>query len=167
MVIGTIDLTGLSYFMPVLGFLLVFTIIFALLSKTKLLGENNFIHILLSLVIGVIFVISTSAVKYTETVTAWFAIFIVSLVFILLTIAFVHGNLEDFFKNNAWVGWVILIVLILMFLVAAIRVFPVVDAWFRSSLDWSKRPQVFGAIILFVVAGLASWAVIGGIAKKD
>ena len=31
MVTGMIDLTGLSYFMPVFGFLLVFTIIFALL----------------------------------------------------------------------------------------------------------------------------------------
>ena len=166
MVTGMIDLTGLSYFMPVFGFLLVFTIIFALLSKTKLLGENKFISVFISLVIGVIFVISSSAIKYTEKITVWFSIFIVSLVFILLVIAFIHGNLDEFFKANQWISWLILVVLVLLFLFAAIKVFPTIDTWFRTSTDWVKRPQVFGAVILFVVAGLASWVLIKGIKKS-
>lgn len=36
-----IDLTGLGTFMPIFAFLLVFTVTYALLAKTKILGDKN------------------------------------------------------------------------------------------------------------------------------
>ena len=103
-----VDVSGISYFAPLLAFLVVFVIVFALLNKTKLLGENAFIQLFVSFVIGTIFVSAAGVRNYVLVITPWFGALVVSLFFILFIIGFVGKPVEGmtkgvgiaFVKNN-------------------------------------------------------------------
>ncbi|MCX8194443.1 MAG: hypothetical protein N3G19_03770, partial [Candidatus Pacearchaeota archaeon] len=85
------------------------------LGKTKVLGENKFVHILTSYAIAIIFLASTSASEYLRIAIPWFATFVVSLLCIALVVGLIKGNVEDFFKGKGF-AWFIVIVLIILFL---------------------------------------------------
>jgi hypothetical protein len=152
-----IDLTGLGTFMPVFAFILVFTLVYALLAKTKVLGEHKFVHIFVSFCIAIIFLISANAIEYVKVATPWFAAFIVSLLFIALVFGLVKGNLEDFFKAKGF-AWFLVIVLILVFIFSAIHVFaPLVNQYIAGPKKFILQPQVLGFVILIVVTAFAAW----------
>lgn len=148
--------------MPVLSFILVFVLVYALLGKTKILGENKFIHSLLSLVVGIMLVLTPNAREYTLTVTPWIIVFIVALFFIIMIISFVRGNIDDIVKNPA-ISFGLIAILLLIFLISGLEVFSAslynflhlpVTGEITSIL---LHPSVLGVIILFVVAAVVSW----------
>ena len=64
--------------------LLVFTMIYAILSWKKPLGENNSVNTLLSLAISSVFLFSQDAAKVVQTALPWFVIMV--FVFVFMTI---------------------------------------------------------------------------------
>jgi len=154
-----IDLSGLSTFIPVFGFLLVFTVTYALLGKTKALGENKFVHLLVSFAVSIIFLVSANAVEYVKVVTPWFAAFVISLLLIILVVGLIKGNIEDFFKPGF--GWFIVIVLILIFLFSAISLFgTTLTKYLAGPKTFLLQPQVLGVVILLVIAAIVSWLLV-------
>jgi hypothetical protein len=163
------DISGINFFMPVFGFLFVFLIVYAVLFKTKILGDNKFVQVLVSFVIAVIFMSFSSLDLYVKTITAWFVVLLVIVFFILMLIGFSDTTkiiMKPFF------AWIIVIVLIFFFLVAAIKVFnPVFHSGtlieqgsgdnnaFTQLKDFLGTPKVFGSILLLVIALLVSWVI--------
>ena len=157
----TIDLSGIATFIPIFGFLLVFTVTYALLSKTRALGENKFVSILISFVVAIIFLVSANAIEYVRIVTPWFATFIVSLLFIALAVGLIKGDIEDFFKPAF--GWFIVIALILLFVVSAIFIFAdTLSRYFAPVGEFLIQPQILGIVVLLVIAVFASWILTKG-----
>jgi len=148
-----VSLSGLSYFMPVFSFLFFFFLVYALLAKTKILGENNFVHVLISLLLAVFFIVNVSLVDFVSFSSAWVVVFFVCLFFILILIGFTHGKVDVIMKP--FVAWILLIALIVFFIISSAYVFnwavnwPVVWDWFYT--DW------FGLVLLLVIAGIVSW----------
>ena len=97
-------------------FLLVFFIVFALLEKTKLLGENMFTNLLIGFIVAIIFTTMSSAQEYVETITPWFAVLLVALFFILVLIGLSQQKIADIMKPG--MVWVFLVALILIFLIS-------------------------------------------------
>lgn len=152
-----IDLSGLSTFVPVFGFLLVFTVVYALLSKTELLGKNRFVHILVSFGIAIIFLVSANAIEYVKVVTPWFAAFIISLLFIGLVVGLMgKDSMEKIFKPGF--AWFIVIVLILIFLVSAAYVFAdVINKYMGEPKAFLLQPQILGVVVLIGLTVFAAW----------
>jgi len=157
-----IDLSGISTFMPVLGFLLVFSIVYALLAKTKTLGENKFVSLLVSFCVAIIFLISSTAIEVVKSITPWVAVFAVMLVFAVILVGVVLKGeaLEKAFSPA--VGWFILLFVIGFFVISSIMVFSKI----YGMPSWTKQPQVVGGAILAAVAILASWLLTMGGGKK-
>lgn len=162
-------ITNLAYFMPIFAFLLVFVIVYAFLAKTKLLGKSTFIHLFVSFIAAIIFVVTPTAVEFTTVALSWLAVFIVSLVFILLILAFTGGKLEDIVKSPA-LAKVVIVVLIVIFLAAAIQVFgPAIRPYLpgqpetggAGTLLQAKHlilhPAVLGALLLLAIAAIVSY----------
>jgi len=163
-----LNISGLLFFMPVFSFLFVFLIIFALLTKTKIVGESKFVLVLISFIISIVFMSFSSAELYVRTILPWFVILMV-IVFLVLIIAM--------FSTKAWekiftpaFAWVVVGVLILIFLIAAIYVFNPVfhsDLGVASGQGTSMIEQiryymsggVAGSILLLVVAIIVAWIV--------
>ncbi len=152
-----IDLTGIGTFVPVFGFLLVFVVTYALLGKTKLLGENKFVHILTSFAIAIIFLVSANAIEYVKVVTPWFAALVVSLLFIGLIVGLMgKETMEKVFKPGF--AWFIVIVLIVIFLVSAVYVFAdVINKYMGEPKAFLLQPQILGIVLLVGLTIFAAW----------
>lgn len=153
------DLSGLSYFMPIFGFLFVFVIVYALLVKTKILGENMWINLIVSFIIAIIFATMASAQEYVQTVTPWFVILVIALFFMLVIIGLSPHKLGDIMKPGF--VWVFIIVLILVFLISAVKVFPFTfgKIWYNVAGFVTTEARIAGAIILLIIAALAAWVI--------
>src|SRR3989338_5683657 len=115
-----VEVAGISYFAPLLAFLIVFIVVFALLNKTKILGEEKFVQLFVSFLIATIFVSAAGVRDYVLTITPWFAVLVISLFFVLLIMGFV-GKQADFMQKG--VGITAIIVLVIIFLVSGFIVF--------------------------------------------
>lgn len=152
------DFTGLSAIIPVFGFLLVFVVVYALLSKTKILGENKFVHIFTSFCVAILFLVSANAVEYVQVITPWFVAFILSMLFILILVGLMRGKIEDFMGKG--VTWIIVILLIIIFVGSAVYVFAdVINKYLAGPKEFLLQPQIFGTIILVLLTLFASWLI--------
>ncbi len=149
-----IDISGLSYFLPIFGFLFVFVIVYALLIKTKILGENMLINLIISFIVAIIFATMSSAEEYVETVTPWFVVLVIVLFFILIIIGLSQQKIADIMKPGF--VWVFIVALILIFLISAVKVFSI---WQPIQEFVTTEARIAGAIILLIIAGLAAWII--------
>jgi len=161
-----LDLSGILFFMPVFSFLFVFVVIFALLAKTKIIGESKFVLLLVSFIISIVFMSFSSAELYVRTIIPWFVVLMVVVVLVLL-IAMFSTKAWDKIMTPAF-AWVVVGVLVLIFLVAAIYVFNPVfhpDLGVSSGEGNSMIEQIRGfmnggiggSILLLVIAVIVAW----------
>lgn len=150
------SLSAIGYFMPIFAFLLVFIVIYALLVKTKVLGESSAVMLFISFILSSFFIVETSLVEFVEFSSAWFSAFIVGLFFLIVILAFIPGiDLGDFFGKNNWFAWVLLVLVVVFFITSSAYVFNWVFNWGMLwnwfSSDW------FGMILLIVIALVVSF----------
>ena len=148
-----ISLMWLNVFMPIISFLFVFIVSYALLLKTDILG-NQFVNLFVSFLLASIFITRTSLVNFVQFSAAWSSVFLVSLFLIILIAGFVHGKIVDVL-GNAVVAWSVIILLLIFFIVSSSYIF----AW---TINWAAVSRVissdwFGFLLLVVVAGIVSW----------
>jgi len=147
------SLSALEYFMPILAFLVVFVVIYAILIKTKVLGENTFVALFISFVLSIFFVVEASLVDYVLFSSAWFVVIIFFVFLLFLILAFFPGKLD--FLEKGWVSWVVVGLLLAFFIISSAYTFnwavnwQEVNEWLYS--DW------FGLVLLLVIAAIVSW----------
>jgi hypothetical protein len=152
-----VDLSSLGTFMPIFAFLLTFTLVYALLAKTKVLGEHKFVHIFVSFCVSIIFIISANAVEYIKVATPFFVTFAISVLFILLIVGLIHGKLEDFFKSKGFAIFIV-VILIIVFVFSAIFIFaPIINQYMAGPKKFFLQPQILGVLILVGVTAFTAW----------
>ncbi|MBM3230628.1 hypothetical protein FJZ22_03185 [Candidatus Pacearchaeota archaeon] len=152
-----LDLSGLDYLLPIWLFLLVFIISFAVLVSTKIVGENKFWLVFVAFVLATLFITAASARDYVESTAPWAIVVLMVAFFILLVTGFI-GEPAKALKGSVGVGLVV--VLLLVFLFAALRMFG--DSLSPSTtrdplLLWLYSGPVAGIVILLAVCGLVGW----------
>ncbi len=161
-----VDISGISYFAPLLAFLVVFVIVFALMNKTKLLGENVFIQLFVSFLISTIFISGAGVRDYVLTITPWFAVLVISLFFVLFVIGFV-GKPAEFMQKGTGITFVILLIVIFLFsgfVVFSEFLLPFLPGGPRS---WIYSTRVVGALLLIVISFIVSWVLVRHSGKKE
>lgn len=144
-------LSTLSYFLPIISFLFVFVLIYALLVKTKILGDNNSVALMLSFFLSAFFIFNASLVEFVQVSSAWVVAFFVCL-FLIITLLSFTGKWGDLMNKN--MGYAVLGILIVIFVVSSSYVFN----WavnFQTVRDWSET-RWFGFTLLLVMAGIVS-----------
>ncbi len=164
------DVSAITYFAPILSFLIVFVLVFALLAKTKLLGEEKFIQLFISFIIATVFVTAASVRQLVLDVIPWFAVFIVALFFILVLTGFM-GKTDIVGKGT---GWFFIVLVIAAFIISGIKLFSSTFAPYLPGpsygiggdldilyfTDWIYSSRVLGATLLLGVAALVSWVLV-------
>lgn len=164
------DVSGVAYFVPIISFLLVFVIVFAVFNRIKLVGNSIFVQLLVSFLIAILFVSSgNQSVDYIKNVVPWFGILIVSLVLLLAIIGIFGKDLSFLTKG---IGVIFVVLILVVFVVSAVKVFaPYLGSYFPGSssygnnadsdtlrfANWFYSSRVMGALLLLVIAGLVSW----------
>lgn len=155
---------SLAYFTPILAFLLVITLVYAVLAKTKILGENASLNFLISFVIALVFLVTPLARTYTLNVTPWLAVFLVCLFFFLLIITFVHPNFETVLKSK-WLAVSMVVLLLAIFVVSGINVFGSLINQYLGEIglslgsikDTLLQPSILGILALLVIGIVLSF----------
>jgi len=168
------DLSGISYFLPILGFLIVWIIVYAVLNKTKII-EQQWLQIFVAFIFSTIFVAAVGPREYVVNITAWFAVFLVSL-FLIMVIMGLVGKDMNFMNKGIGVAFVILV--ILMFIVSAIIIFsdslgPYLPWNYGTGnpdasriTNWLYSERVMGAVLLIIVSAIVSWILVKAQASK-
>lgn len=162
-----IDISGIYFFMPVFSFLFVFLIVYAILIKTKVLGDSQFVNLLVSFIMAIVFMSFSSLELYVQTIIPWFVVLVVCVFLVMLIGGFSSGKMSDVISNKVF-GWAVIIILILVFLVAAIKVFNPIfhpDLGVTSGEGTSLLEQIreaaggkfLGSFLLIVIAGAVAW----------
>lgn len=163
-----VDVSGISYFLPIVSFLLVFILVYAVLAKTKLL-DNKWVNLFLSFLLATIFISAVGPREYIINIGAWFAVFFVSLLLIMLLLGLVGKDMNFMHKG---IGVAFVILLILMFIISAIVVFSDSLGQFlpwsygggsadaQKITEWLYSTRVLGAILLIVVSAVVSWILV-------
>lgn len=164
-----VDVSGVSYFLPVFSFLMVFVVSFIVLVKSKM-TDNVSLQVLVALLIATVFISFGGARQYLENVVPWFAVVLISM-FLLLLMAGLFGKYPEGLLKG--VGVVFMVVLFLIFIISAFLVFssyvspylPWSESYQSTSASdgitsWIAQPRIGGTIILVVVSILVSWVLI-------
>ena len=85
----------------ILPFLLIFVLVFALLEKTKILGDKKQLHAIIAFVIGLIFVSAVFPKEVVSNLMLFLTVALVIMFVILLLWGFVFGEKEGF-KLESW-----------------------------------------------------------------
>lgn len=173
------DVSAFVYFAPILAFLLVFAIMLALLHKLKLVGENIYVQLFMSFVIATIFITAGGVRQLVLSVIPWFAVLLIALFLIMILVNFMGKQEMVIGKGFAWV---FVVLLIIIFLVAGIKVFsgtlgPYLpwasvndvqdaDPALVGFFGWLYSPPVTGFILLVIVAALVSWVLVKNMGGK-
>jgi hypothetical protein len=129
----------------ILLFVLIFTVIFAILQKSKILGDGKKqIDALVALSIALLVIGVSTVLDFTQKIIPVMAVAIVAiLVFLILTAMFFKGDME--FGNGLKIAFGIL-----MFIVVAISVIIFTGGW-----DWVKEvvssSSAAGNVVLIIV----------------
>jgi hypothetical protein len=153
-------------------FILVFTIVFATLQKTKILGDGkkNY-NVMVALVMGLAVVIPHIVGRYpfnfdpVNVINASLpqvSIILVAIIMLLLIIG-IFGN-ERELGGTSLAGWVVLfaIVAVLLIFGSAVGWFPL-PIWLGFLLD----PELQALIIMILVFGIIIWFITKDDSKKD
>ena len=147
------SLTGLNFFMPILSFLLVFIVVYAVLNKIQILGESKGIHLFVSFILAIFFVVNVSLVDFVKTSSSWFVVIFVLVFLVLVMIAFTQGSLE--IVKNKYVALILVGGLIAVFVISSAYAFNWAVNW-GEVWDWFYSDW-FGFALLLVIAGIVSW----------
>lgn len=147
-----IDISGISYFLPIASFVLVFVVLFAILKKTEILGENTFIMAVVSLVFAMIFASFSNIRSYVEAVSPWFVVLIIFMFFVLMLGGFMLA--KDIGKiARPGLAWAFIAVLTIIALYIGYNHFDVsCNPVFLHLKHWLFRRDVSGSVVLGIVA---------------
>lgn len=134
-------------------FLLVFTLLFAILEKVKILGEGKQNHALISLAVAMI-LIASPARTIIKDLAPFFAIFaVVLLIFLLLWGFVIQPSKEKPFDIPGVVKTLILIVLLVSVIIAVMvstGFWPKLIDFFKT--DWGTVANIITVIAIIVAS---------------
>lgn len=169
---AVLDVSFIIYFAPILAFLIVLVIVFAVLNKTEVLGKNLFIQWLLAFVVAAVFVAFAGTRDYVLTIVPWFGVLIVCAVILLIMMNFTES--PSFLKTG--IGVLVVIAALLIFLVSAFFLFSHQMAQYlpgasggngdlKDVLNWLYSSRVLGAVLLIIIGGIVSWILVRSVKK--
>lgn len=135
----------------ILPFLLVFTLVFAILEKTKLLGdEKKQINAIIALVVGFIFISFSKYVGITTNLMGIVAVVAVVLLVFMMLFSFASGEKE--FKMPKGIQYTLWILIALVLIVAILVFTGVWDTIINSVMAGNSIVANIVFIIIIIVA---------------
>ncbi len=132
-----LDVTALENFSVIFVFIFVWLIVYAVLLYTRALGNNQFINIILGLLIAFFVIISETATLIVKEIAPFFA---VALVFVaILSIGGGMLKTSSTIDSFSSLKWIVLVIFVIAIIVGAASVL-------RDKIDVPERGEDFGKV---------------------
>jgi len=175
-----LDLGLLEHILPAFSFLFVWLVTYAVMDKFNL-AKNTSVKLGVSFCIAMLFIFSSSALRFVSIITPWFVVMVVVALFLIALFMFM-GVKEDTISKSVGdprVYWTVIIIAVILLIIAMIDVFGNVQSPYANqqntdgsqstastsitnptrqseSLKTIVHPRVLGAIFLLFMAALAA-----------
>ncbi len=155
----------------ILPFLLVFTIVFAILEKTKVFGYETFkgekytrknLNSITAFVIAFLVIASSKLVEAITRISANMVLLLFLIVFFLLLVGTFYGKEEDVSLKGGWRAFFMIIVFIGMLLIFLDAIRTEQGSWLEIAVDyvanyWSST--VFATLVTIILIVIFMWYV--------
>ncbi|MFP4423602.1 MAG: hypothetical protein ACLFP2_00055 [Candidatus Woesearchaeota archaeon] len=143
-----------------LAFLLVFTIVYAILTKSKILGDKKNFNIAVALVLGMLVILepNQTVVKIMQSAIPNVSIVLVAILMFLLMVGLMGGEVK--WLGNSASGWIAI-----LSAVTIAWIFGVSAGWWGKGynnvwyLQWMNNSQTVATVIVLLVFGIVIWFV--------
>ena len=164
-----VSLEPIFIILPVISFLFVFILIYALLVKTKVLDMSPWATAFFSLIIASLFIVNVKLVDFVQLNVSWFVVFIVCVLLILMMAGFLGKDALTLLtsEKGAWSkGFVgtLLVILILVFVFSSSYVFNWAISW--EATKNLMNQEWFGMALLIVVGAFVAYVLTRTVVKK-
>ncbi len=150
-----LDVTGLQHFTSVFVFLFVWIVIYALLVWSKVLGQIQFVNVLVGLLFGIFVLISPTATSVVASVAPLLGVSFVLIMLANVASKMLGGDIGDF---PALKGISFVIVMLIVVVGAAVKIRENVNVPSETQTDMSStinlifHPNFLGMILIFAIA---------------
>ena len=150
-----LDVTGLEHFSSIFVFLFVWLAAYAVLLMTKVLGDNKFIHALLSLLLAIFVLISPLATSIVAGIAPFVAVVFLFVVLLSVATKMLGGDIESF---PALRGLFFVLLVIIIVIAAAIKIREQANVPSETQKDLSStinlifNPTFLGTVLIFGIA---------------
>jgi len=171
---AVLDISLLKFLSPLITFLLIWGITYAVLEKSNILKGTKQFHAFLGFIVALLFSFTPKAVTLIETVTPWIVVLFV-VVILILVLFLATGWTEHSFQEamgEPVMRWTLIIIILIILVASLTKVFapisPVAggETSIENGEDGSgavgeeKRravfsPKILGAVFLLIVAAFA------------
>lgn len=162
------NLSSIVFLRPLLAFALVFIVSFAVLRKSKILGEEPFIHVLVAFLMGTVFASFGGVRSFVLAVVPWFAFLFVVMFFIMLFAGLSGNNSNISGKGLTWTFTILFGIIILFVGVGASfsSIVPYLPGPYYGYganpqtlffFNWFYSPRIWGTFWFVLIAGLVVW----------
>lgn len=139
-------LNEMAFFSYVIPFLLIFAVSYALIKKTKLLGEDKAIHAIVAIALGFLALQFDAVSKFYANIFPKFGIGLAVLLVVLILLEFVGISSDG--KSVKWMGWVVGI---------GVAIWAIINwnTWWSSGLGftWWIGEYFWAIVVLAIVVG--------------
>ena len=152
-----LDIAGLQQFSSIFVFIFVWLAVYAILTYSKILGENKGIHIVMGLIIALMVLFSPIATGTIEYIAPWFAVVFIFVIFATIALKLFGAGTETLVSLRLVTMVVILIVLTIGAL-SYVRQQITVPGDNETSIDYGKtttilfHPKVLGILFVLIIA---------------
>jgi len=113
-----LDVTGLQYFTNVFVFLFVVVVVYATLMWSKILGSNNFINVMVGLLIGIFVLFSPISISIIASTAPFLAVVFIFILLLNIASKMLGGGLEAL---PALRGGIVLVLFIILIIGVAVK----------------------------------------------
>ena len=150
-----LDVSGLQHFSSIFVFLFVWIVVYATLLWTKILGQNNFVNVLVGLLLGLFVLISPLATDVIAGMAPFLAVVFVFIILISMAAKMLGGDAEAF---PALKGILIVVIVIIVLVGVAVKIKEKANLEQASGKEFSStvnlifNPTFLGTILVFAIA---------------
>ena len=115
----------LKFLLPVIVLIFIFAVMWGILSKLKLFGDNASANAAIAIIIAFLFILMPKGMELIQFMTPWVVIFLVVLMFILFFLMFLGIKEESLAvaAKSTWFIVVVLSIIVVLFIVSVSKVF--------------------------------------------
>lgn len=152
---GLQNLEQMGVFNIIVPFLLVFAILFAILDKSKILGERKNISVVVALAISLMVIVVTPVVEIMQKAIPGVSLVIVAVLMFLILVGLLGGSTK--WGGGSLGGWVAIISFIVVVYIFGHAAGWWQAGWLESTLGISLNDQTVATVIVLLVFGIIVW----------
>ncbi len=153
-----LDIGALEQFSIIFVFIFVWLAVYAILTYSKILGDNKAIHIIIGLVIALLVLFSPIATGTIEYIAPWFAVVFIFVIFATMALKMFGATGIESLGSLRLVTVIVIVIIIVVGALSYIREQITVPGENETSIDYGKtttilfHPKVLGIMFVMIIA---------------